>query len=308
MSTMAAVVDAQARLCPNCGARRDAAIGGALLPADWRCGACAWSPTFESGVALTKPEDRGRIVGVDPAAFAQLDVIEAGHFWFETRRALIVSMLNRVAPSAASYLEVGCGGGFVLASIAKARSWRHIVGVELHTEGLAIARARLPANVELIQASAETRLAESAFDVVGGYDVVEHIADDVGALAAMHRLLRPGGVILLTVPQHAWLWSASDDLALHQRRYRRGELEDKLRRTGFEILHSTSFNSLLLPLAMISRLAPGRSDDERLKQEGRPGAAVNAVLRGVLEAETALTRAGVRWPVGVSRLVAARKV
>ena len=308
MSEAALIGRAETRLCPHCGARREDGEG-ALLPASWSCAACLWAPTFEAGVALTRPEDRGRIVGIDPAAFNQLDAVEAGHFWFETRRNLIVSLLTRLAPGAESYLEMGCGGGFVLSSIAAARSWKQIVGVELHAEGLSIARARLPANVELIQAGADTPLAESVFDVVGAYDVVEHIPDDAGALKAMHRLLRRGGLALVTVPQHMWLWSEADDLALHQRRYRRGELEQKLRDAGFEIVLSSSFNTLLMPLAMISRLAPRKqSTEERLEREARPGATLNAALRGVLEIETGLTRAGVRWPLGVSRVVAARKI
>lgn len=306
MSGAADVVCASARLCPHCGARRQG--DGALLPAEWVCTACDWAPTIEGGVALTKPEDRGRIVGVDPAAFGHLDAVEAGHFWFEARRNLIVHLMARLAPEARTYLEIGCGGGFVLSRIAASRNWDQIVGTELHAEGLSIARARLPAKVELIQAGADTPLAESAFDVVGAYDVIEHIPDDIGALRAMHRLLRPKGFALITVPQHMWLWSGADNLALHQRRYQRGELERKLRETGFEVALSTSFNTLLMPLAMISRLVPGsKTAHERLEQEARPGATINAALRGVLEIETGLTRAGLRWPLGVSRVVAARK-
>lgn len=293
-------------MCPKCGERY--AGCSVLLPSDWRCTSCGWTPTFESGVALTNPEDRGRVVGVDPAAFAELDAMEAGHFWFESRRKLIVAMLDRFAVGADSYLEVGCGGGFVLDGVARSRSWRRIVGVELHAEGLAIARGRLPENVELIQANADTPLVEGVFDVVGAYDVVEHIPDDSAALSVMSRALKPGGLILLTVPQHMWLWSSSDELALHQRRYRRGELEAKLRSIGFDVIFSSSFNALLLPLAIVSRLMPGRTSEQRMQQEARPGALVNSTLRGILEAEVALTRAGFRWPAGVSRLVAARKV
>ena len=72
-----------------------------------------------------------------------------------------------------------------------------------------------------------------------------------------------GGGTIIAVPQHPWLWSRADDIAYHQRRYRRGELEAKLRRNGFEVLFSSSFTALLLPLMAASRLRqPGSEQDD----------------------------------------------
>ena len=82
---------------------------------------------------------------------------------------------------------------------------------------------------------------EREFDVVGAFDVLEHIVEDEDVLGQMFKATRPGGGLLVTVPQHPFLWSASDEHAMHQRRYSRAELRRKVER-----LVSRSSESLLL--------------------------------------------------------------
>ena len=62
------------------------------------------------------------------------------------------------------------------------------------------------------------------------------------------------GGIILTVPQHPWLWSQADTYAHHVRRYIKQDLITKLQQTGFKVVKVTSFVSLLLPLMLLSRL------------------------------------------------------
>ena len=94
--------------------------------------------------------------------------------------------------------------------------------------------------------------AADVFDLTGAFDVIEHIADDEAVLRGLRRATQTGGGTIIAVPQHPWMWSRADDVAHHQRRYRRGELEAKLRRNGFEILFSSSFTAMLLPLMVKS--------------------------------------------------------
>jgi len=153
--------------------------------------------------------------------------------------------------------------------------------------------------------------ARDHFDVIGAFDVIEHIPEDETVLRAIHAALKPGGGAMIAVPQHPWLWSPLDDAGRHQRRYRRGELEGKLERTGFAVVHSTSFNAVLLPLLVASRAlmkrraARGKAVDP-LGETRAPGW-LNGVLSMALRAEVALSAAGVRWPAGGSRVVVARK-
>src|SRR5207245_7859412 len=149
---------------------------------------------------------------------------------------------------------------------------------------------------------------DDEFDVLGAFDVLEHIDDDGAVLAQMFQAARRGGGILLTVPQHPWLWSSVDAHARHKRRYTRRQLVDKVPRAGFTVARATSFVSLLLPVMLASRLGrrAGRRADDPLP-ELRVGGAVNAALAAVLGAERALIECGVSFPAGGSLLVVARK-
>src|ERR1700738_3673776 len=92
--------------------------------------------------------------GMNVDGFALLNSVEAGNFWFEPRNRLIVGLLDKYFPSATSFMEVGCGTGFVLSAIAASRPWQKIYGSELHEEGLAFARKRLNDPVKLTQMDA----------------------------------------------------------------------------------------------------------------------------------------------------------
>ncbi len=135
--------------------------------------------------------------------------------------------------------------------------------------------------------------------------MIEHIADDEAVLRGMRAATRTGGGTIIAVPQHPWLWSHADDIAHHQRRYRRGELEAKLRRNGFEVLFSSSFTALLLPLMAASRLIgrDSKTDDDVIGEFR-----VNAMFIAILQAEIRMTLAGWRWPAGGSRIVVGRAV
>lgn len=254
------------------------------------------------------PELANTASGFDPDAFDVLAKFEAGHFWFVARNSLIVGLVDRFFPRARSFMEIGCGTGFVLRAIAGCREWDRLVGSELHPAGLVYARKHLPSKVEFVQMDARDLPAEGIFDLTGAFDVVEHIADDEAVLKGLRAATKGGGGTIITVPQHPWLWSRADDIFHHQRRYRRGELEAKLRSNGFEVLFSSSFTSLLLPLMMASRLKPGKASAIEDVYEYKINPAINWLLRGVLEAEVRMALAGVRWPAGGSRVVVGRAV
>src|SRR5262249_61641287 len=98
-----------------------------------------------------------------------------------------------------------------------------LVGSEIFLDGLAFAKARLP-GIEFYQMDARSISFVPEFDVVGAFDVLEHLVEDNRALAQMFNAARPGGGLLVTVPQQRYLWSASDEHAMHQRRYSSAEL------------------------------------------------------------------------------------
>jgi SAM-dependent methyltransferase len=301
--------DAPCRICPACGAREPIAADRPAWPAGWQCAACRWRVPESGGIPLFAAGLADTINGFDPAAFDRLAEIEAAHFWFVVRNELIVGLAQRYFPNAKHYLEIGCGNGAVLRALQRARNWQRIVGSDLHPRGLAYARARLPQRVEFAQLDARAIPAEAAFDLIGAYDIVEHVAEDGAVLRAMRRAIAPGGGALFAVPQHPALWSRADDIGHHQRRYRRGELERKLERNGFAVMFSSSYMSILLPLMAASRLKArffAAGNDADVFKEFKIGPRANRALTALLRAETRLTLAGMRWPFGGSRIVAAR--
>jgi SAM-dependent methyltransferase len=287
--------------------KRCLACAATFAAADWRCPHCGREPQTIDGFRAFAPALAAGASGYDPAHFAELSRLEAGNFWFRARNRLLVWALRRYFPDCRSFLEVGCGSGFVLAGIAAAFPRARLVAGEASTDGLLRAAARVPA-AELLQIDARSLPYRDEFDVVGAFDVIEHIADDAAVLAALRAAAVPGGGLLLTVPQHPFLWSEFDVRSGHLRRYRAAQLRERLVEAGFDILTMTSFTTLLLPAMLLSRLArrrPAASYDP--VDELRLPRWLDALLQWVLDLERLLIRAGLRLPAGGSLLVVARR-
>ena len=241
----------------------------------------------------------------DPSIFEELAELEPRSFWFRGRATLLAWALERYFPQAHTLLEVGCGTGYTLAAIHDRRPGLELTGGELYPEGLRVARRRLP-DVQLLELDARSLPYEAEFDVVGAFDVLEHIPEDDQALASMRRAVAPGGGLVVTVPQHPRLWSAADDFAHHQRRYTRRELVAKVEAAGFRVVRTTSFVSLLLPLMVLSRLRERSVDSFDFRREFELPRFVDGTFAAALALERALVRAGVSLPAGGSLLLVAR--
>lgn len=181
-------------------------------------------------------------------------------------------------------------------------------GSEAFPEGLAFAAQRLK-NASLWQMDARKLPFVEEFDVIGAFDVIEHIQEDEQVLTQMAKATKPGGGILITVPQHQFLWSQSDVRAHHVRRYESADLIQKIDRAGFKVVFASSFVSLLLPGMWLSRKLEKDTDkviDESYEFNIHP--VLNSVFEAVMRMEIALIQWGVRFPMGGSLLVVARKV
>lgn len=240
-----------------------------------------------------------------PEIYSDLANAEAGHWWFRARNRIILHVLSRYAGTFGNFLEIGCGTGFVLAGIHKTWPDLELFGSEYFQEGLTHARSRVP-SAHLCQLDAKVLDEEMRYDAIGAFDVIEHIDDDDRVLANLARALRPGKCLLLTVPQHRWLWSAMDEHACHVRRYSRRELVRKVRQAGLEVEYVTSFVSLLLPVMFLARLRGKRTKSDPMA-EFRIPAWLNRMLEGVMYVELGLLKIGARLPAGGSLLVLARR-
>jgi SAM-dependent methyltransferase len=273
------------------------------------CPACGVGPVAVDGFSAYAPESAHEGGGFKASYFSELARLEETNFWFRARNRLIVWALQSYCPNARSILEVGCGTGYVLSGIAGAFPHASLSGSEIFTAGLGFATDRLP-SVNFMQMDARDIPFYEEFDVVGAFDVLEHIEEDELVLSQMHDALKPGGHMILTVPQHAWLWSAVDEYACHVRRYEATDLHRKVEKAGFEVVRTTSFvTALLLPM-MLSRLfqQKGKSKSFDATAELKIAPWMNGLFFQLLRSELALIRKGVNLPLGGSRLVMARKV
>jgi SAM-dependent methyltransferase len=257
-------------------------------------------PTAESA---SEPLPQG---GYPADAFSRIAAVQRGNYWFESRNRLIVWAIRRYFPGARTFLDVGCGTGYVLEGLHEAFPRMHLAGTDFLEEGLSFARARVP-SATFFRSDAHNLVVPEPVDVAGSFDVLEHIPDDLAVLRRIHAAIRPGGGLLIAVPQHRWLWSSADDQAQHVRRYRRDEMLDRVRAAGFDVVRATSFISLLLPLMALSRWRDARRTRGPQASELMVGRPLNAALRGVLTVERSLVRAGVSFPAGGSLLVVARR-
>ena len=280
---------------------------GALRPyREVHCPGCGAAPARVDGFDSYAPEMARSGEGFKEEYFRELARLEGENFWFRARNRLILWALRTYGPGFGSMLEVGCGTAYVLSGVAAAFPQARLTGSEAFTEGLRFARQRLP-GVEFLQMDARRIPFAGEFDVVGAFDVIEHIREDEAALAQMYQALRPGGLLVLTVPQHRWLWSAVDEYACHFRRYTAAGLRDRVESAGFRVLRSTSFVTTLLPAMAAARWRRRRPPREGLDAaaELRIAPWLNRTFLRLLDMERALIEKGLDLPAGGSRLLVA---
>ncbi|HYM60011.1 MAG TPA: methyltransferase domain-containing protein [Thermoanaerobaculia bacterium] len=276
--------------------------------AGWICPQCGWKPAAIDGFLAFAPELSADHEGFDNKFFEQLAAIEPESFWFRNRNALIIWALRTYFPRAKRLLEIGCGTGFVLQGIHRALPEGELFGSEVLIAGLPFARARVPA-AELYQMDARRIPFDSDLDVAGAFDVIEHIEDDEVVLREMLRAVRPGGGIVLTVPQHRFLWGVTDEVAHHRRRYARSELVMKVRSAGFEVVRATSFVATILPLMLVSRWRQRGVTAEEFDEMAEHNIPrwMDHMLRVPVAVERGLIRAGISLPFGGSLLLVGRR-
>jgi SAM-dependent methyltransferase len=291
------------RVCSACGSTRSDDA--------WICADCGSRPEVIDGFTAFAPALASSGAGFREDYFADLAAIEANSFWFRARSALIIWAMRRYVPDVRSFLEIGCGTGFVLRGVRAAFPSVELSGSEVFTAGLGFAAQRVP-SARFYQMDARHIPFRDEFDVIGAFDVIEHIDEDEAVIAEVAGALRPGGSFVITVPQHPALWSVQDAHAFHVRRYVARDLRHKLETAGFEVLRMTSFVSLLLPFMFASRQRLGLRQEAAASEFDAIDAvrlpwAVNQVLEAVMAVERALIRGGLSFPVGGSLLVVARK-
>ncbi|MCL5005772.1 MAG: class I SAM-dependent methyltransferase [Acidobacteria bacterium] len=158
--------------------------------------------------------------------------LEETYWWFVGRRAILQRILRRLGQLSAVAIDVGCGTGRNMLLLDQHAG--RVAGVDRSLAALGIAASRGCA----VGCADGQRLpfADACADLVTAFDVLEHLDEDVSALVEFNRILRPDGLLLITVPAYRFLWSEHDEALMHRRRYVASELHVKLNRTGFSVL------------------------------------------------------------------------
>jgi SAM-dependent methyltransferase len=287
------------KVCRSCRRRFEAST--------WVCPACGHAPDYNQQFVDLTPRDSKPNASIGQVDVSEIADLEDTHPWFRSRADLVAWAMQRFCPNAGSFLDVGCGAGLILRTLSHRYPNLVLSGGDPCLVSLCCAESRVP-GASLFRLDAQSIPFESEYDVVGAFDVLEHILDDRGALSQMRQAARPGGSLLVTVPQHPFLWSPFDEYSGHVRRYTRQGLVDKAREAGWEVVYATSFVSLLLPVIVSSRvLFRGGLRKDPLR-EMRLRGPLNSLVRGVLSGEQFLIRCGVRFPMGSSLLLVGRRL
>jgi len=232
-----------------------------------------------------------------PEAYFDTMAAHAGdHWWYRARRELVAQLLAGRVPAGGTALDVGCGTGEVVELLARLGA-TVAAGSDRSDRVLHHARAGDRAGAGAIVASTAERLpfAAGCADVLTSLEVVEHLDDDLAALREYHRVLRPGGTLLVTVPSYRWLWYHQDDIAGHRRRYTRREIAATLEQAGFALERASYYFSFLVPPAIAQRKTPLRRFMDDNGEASSSGRLMTATMERLCRAERGWMARG--WPV-----------
>ena len=241
---------------------------------------------------------------MDRAVFERMAELDRTHWWFTARRRILSSVVRRIArpPAAARILELGCGTGHNLDMLG---AFGRVEASELDDHARALANRRLGRAVEKVALPDLGKFPADSYDLVALLDVLEHVPDDAGSLAAIFTRLKPGGALLLTVPANPWMWSAHDVAHHHHRRYRKREIAALARAAGYEIDLLSPFNTMLFPLiAGVRLLNKVRGHDSA--DDALPAPPVNRALDRLFGVEAGLI-GRLPFPFGVSLVAVLRR-
>jgi len=247
----------------------------------------------------------------DAAVFERIFGIEQKHFWHNGRKEIILAILKRHIPNLAEcrMLEIGCGTGYVLSYLRQ--NGIDIEGADISIDGMKYCQKRL-GQIGLYQVDILALPFLCDFDIIGIFDVLEHIEEDEYALENISQALKPGGKLLITVPAHKFLWSYADEFAHHKRRYSKKELVDKLERNGFIVKKASFYMFFLLPLVLSMRLINSIIRGESARRYGKSDTEhkiipfVNGAFLRLLRLEECLIRY-INFPFGACLVVLAEK-
>jgi SAM-dependent methyltransferase len=252
-----------------------------------------------------------------PETYQMLAAREDTYWWHVARRALSIRLLSQCAiPRGGRWLDLGCGPGGNLA-LSDSFAASLIVGVDLSPIALSIARQKQPQS-RLVRADLNNSLpfGDANFDAVTVFNVLYHdwVMSEAAVFAEINRVLRPGGVLLITEPAFSILAREMDIAAMGHRRYRVTNILQLCRSAGLLAVQTSYFTSFGFPLLLAMKLwrrlgFAERAGPAESNAEMRPlNQVLNAFLLRVSILESRAILAKLPVPFGTTLLCLARKI
>ncbi len=232
--------------------------------------------------------------------------LEENNWWFRIRRNLIFDLLQKYKVSkTAKIFDFGCGSGYTVGYLQK--HGYNVSGTDVSAEAIELGQSRGINNLGVAQID-EIKPPEGGFDLILALDVIEHIQDDSGAVKALQKALKLGGMIIMTVPAYQWLWGIQDNVAHHFRRYTMFGLVDKVKMSSdFKIVRKTYFNTFLFPpIAVVRILSKWFNLKERESDFDISSRLLNGLFYFIFNSEIKFLKY-INFPFGVSLLLIARR-
>jgi SAM-dependent methyltransferase len=189
---------------------------------------------------------------------------EKNYWWHLGRLRIIERYISRAVGTKMNpkLLNVGCGTGGTIDMLEK---YGTVDNVDISDEAIKYMKGRGYSRIKKVSGIA-LPYSNDTFEIVGAFDVLEHIEDQVEALAEWKRVLKPGGKIIITVPAYQWLWTAHDVSLHHKRRYTTKRLRHAAEEAGLEpdrLSYAIVFSFLLIVgFRFLNKFAGTKTDNE----------------------------------------------
>jgi len=245
---------------------------------------------------------------MNPDEYNNLAKVEGRHWFYAGKREIVRNWIQRFHPLKRTDLLADCGAGTGVFA-AEMCAICHVIAVDDFEESLKLLHERLGEACVRKGSCTTLPLADASVDVLTALDVIEHVEDDLAAVREFSRVLRPGGIAVITVPALRMLWSDWDAALHHYRRYTKSSLLETIP-GEFEILHVNYINVAALPAVYLVRKFRGLKHWLRFKTASRsedkvPPRWLNNFLRWLFVRTASQTV--IQFPAGVGLLVVLRK-
>jgi len=248
---------------------------------------------------------------MNPEEYKNLNQVERLHWFYRTKRQIARYWLLKSYPLRNESVLADCGAGTGLFAREMSDLCR-VIAIDNEEEALRLAEENVGKENVRRGSCVALPLEDSSVDCVTALDVLEHVENDRLAVSEIARVLKPGGVTVVTVPAMQSLWSDWDEALHHYRRYHHVVLLKLFGTTSFNVLHWNYINVLAIPAVYAARKMRAVSED---KNKGTSAVRLeDKILPRWLDSSLSVAfkalacQRSIRFPAGVGLLVVARRV